>query len=155
MTLVRTILLILTVSTVSDVYALPVRRVPQNVIEALDSIYPGDKKVSWTPKRRSYTADFIYNYSNISVTFDKHGAILRHAREISFDLLPEKVKDKVSTNYPSFKIIMTSRVERDKRIEYDVEVIRGRQHYILNYHPNGYLIHEYTLERADLAFEGI
>ncbi|HWA33873.1 MAG TPA: hypothetical protein VG737_07075 [Cyclobacteriaceae bacterium] len=37
------------------------------------------------------------------------------------------------------------------KTEYDVHVIQGKQHYILNYHPKGFLIHQYEVEKIDYA----
>ncbi len=121
------------------------------VLQVLDSLYPGEKSVTWTSVRRQYKADFIYQDINVSVLFDREGRIKSLLREISFSTLPEKVREKIEIFYRSFKIMMVLERNRDKRTEYEVHIIRGDQQYILSYHPKGYLIHQYDVQRLDPA----
>jgi len=121
------------------------------MVHALDSLYPGVTDVQWTKKRKQYTADFIYNDLNISMTFDKRGNLMNSIEEISFESLPSRIKEKVTTFYSSYKIVMVLQRRNGKKVEYDIEVIQGKRHYILNYHPKGYLIHQYNVYKVDAA----
>lgn len=126
-------------------------RTPEKVLQALDSLFPNTKKVQWSKKQRKYTADFIYNGLNMSVTLDRNGRLLNSLEEIPFDLLPVRIKDKIASFYEAFKIVMVLRRTAGDKTEYDIEIIQGKHHYILNYHAKGYLIHQYEVYKYDWA----
>lgn len=128
-----------------------VLRAPERVMHALDSLYPRFTNVQWSRKRKKYTADFIYNGLNVSVTFNEIGHVLNILEEIPFDSVPIRIKDKINLFYNSYKIVMVLQRTTRERLEYDIQVIKGKQHYILNYHAKGYLIHQYEVSKIDYS----
>lgn len=124
---------------------------PEPVVDSLESLYPGVKDVQWTREKRNHTADFIHNSLNISITFDKRGHLISCVEEIPFELLPSKVQEKVKQFYGSYKIVMVLQRRTGNKKEYDIEIIQGEHRYILNYHPKGYLIHQYNVYKVDYA----
>jgi len=124
-------------------------KTPLRVVATLDSLYPKAKQVAWSKKKRNYRADFIYNKMNVSITLDKTGHVVQQVREISFDQLPEKVREKVVQFYKSFKVVMVLERIDKMEIDYEVQVICGKIHYILNYHPKGYLKHQYEVDKVE------
>jgi hypothetical protein len=120
---------------------------PERVLYVLDSLYPGPKEVRWSKKGKRYTADFIYGGLNFSNTFNRNGNLITSVEEISFELLPAQVKDKVNRFYKSYKIVIVLQRKIRDKLEYDIEVIQGQHQYILNYHPKGFLIHQYEVTK--------
>ena len=104
----------------------PIFRTPERVLYVLDSLYPGPKEVRWSKKRKRYTADFIYKGLNFSNTFDRDGHLVKSVEEISFDLLPTQVKDKVKQFFTSYKIVIVLQRKTHDKLDYDIEVIRGK-----------------------------
>ena len=122
---------------------------PENILNMLDSLYPGPKDVQWSRKKKHYTADFIYNGLNVSTTFDKDAMVLSSLEEIPFENLPEQIQEKVKQFYESYKVVIVLRRKSGDSIKYDIEVIKGKPQYILNYHPKGFLIHQYEVYKFD------
>lgn len=122
---------------------------PEPIVVLLDSLYPGAKHVEWSKRKRQYTADFIYNGLNVSITFDHDGNLINSVEEVSYDALPYPIQEKIKQFYAPYKIVMITRRGKGRKIDYDVEVIQGKNHYILNYHPRGYLIHQYDVYKVD------
>lgn len=156
MTLLRYILLVILVAMFSAQLQAatnnrPRFRTPENIINMLDSLYPGPKDVQWSRKRKRYTADFIYKGLNVSTTFDKNANVLSSLEEIPFESLPERVQEKVKHFYESYKVVIVLRRKSGDSLQYDIEVIKGKQQYILNYHPKGFLIHQYEVYKFDAS----
>lgn len=124
---------------------------PGKVQHVLDSLYPAPKEVYWSKKNKRYTADFIYEGRNVSLTLDKDGNVIKGLEEISFGHLPESVREKVEQFYGQYKIIMVSRKILPRKTEFDIEVIQGKRHYVLNYNEKGFLLHQYQLYKHDPA----
>jgi hypothetical protein len=125
--------------------------IPQAVIKKLDSIFPGDKQVKWTKYSRKYRADFLYKGLNVSISFERDGNIIAGTEEIEYSALPSVISDKIQQKYATFKILMITLIYRKNSIQYEIEVIRGGSHYILNYNAKGGLMHQYDLIKSDLT----
>jgi hypothetical protein len=128
-------------------------RTPDKVVHVLDSLYPLDKQVHWSKKKKQYTADFIYQGMNVWITLDRYGNVISKSEEISVEGLPDRIREKLEQFYKSFKVVMVVQRTRDDKLEYDIEVIQGKQHYILNYHSKGYLIHQYEVHKYDQSLD--
>lgn len=130
----------------------PSIEVPDAVTQTLDVLFPDNTEVQWSKQKRKFRADFIYQGLNISVTLDKKGEVYRLVEEIRQSRLPAPVQEKLKSNYASFKVLMTlRRVLRTNKTEFDVEIIKGEKHLILNFDPNGYLFHQYEVHKTDWA----
>jgi len=120
-------------------------KTPDSVIEALDSIYPGSKTIAWSKKRKQYRADFIYDSRNVSVSLNHKGAIVTRIEEIKYDFLPERIKEKLQHFYGNYKILMVLQRTNNAKSDYDIEVIQGQRHHMLNYNDTGHLVCQYNL----------
>lgn len=124
-------------------------RIPDKILSKVDSIYPCDKTVEWIKKHRRYTANFICNELNVSITFSREGEILNCIQEIHIEDVPQKIRINIEKYYPFFKIVMIEKAQRRKKEEYDIEIVRGKIHYILNYYATGFLNHQYEIDKVD------
>lgn len=125
-------------------------KTPEKIIQKFDSIFPGASGVDWSRKRATYTANFTYHNKVIAITFNREADIIGSLEEIDIDSLPDKSKRKLIKDYSTFKKVIVLRRFKRARPEYDVEVMKGEQHYILNFNKNGMLMHEYDVEKNDL-----
>lgn len=124
--------------------------VPGRITAKVDSLFPGHVDIQWSRWRGNYRADFIYQERNISVTFSRDGELIRSLEEIDFSLLPERIRESVTSEYGLYKVVMVLKYQRGKKIDYEVEIIKGHYHYVLSYNAKGFLEHQYDVVKTDL-----
>jgi hypothetical protein len=124
-------------------------RPPETVIAVLDSLYPGVKDVQWSRKRKQYTADFNHGARNLSISLNSKGKILTRLEEINYNLLPDRIRQDLEQSYSTYKIVMVLRHDANAKLNYHIEIIQGRLHYLLNYNSNGNLVRQYELLKVD------
>ena len=114
-------------------------QVPSPIQQRLDSLYPGQKDVQWTKMNRRYRADFIYSGYNVSITFQKDARILLGMEEIDFNSLPPVITEKVQKDYGLYKVLMVTKEFKRDREFYEIEIVKGKYHYMLSYNQYGFL----------------
>ncbi len=70
-----------------------VRKIPAEVTDAFASRYPHASKVEWKDKLQYFEASFQLNGSDIDADFSSKGEWQSSERSLSFDELPNEVKD--------------------------------------------------------------
>jgi hypothetical protein len=124
-------------------------KTPDRVIAVLDSLYPGTKNVQWSRRRKRYTADFIHDTRNFSISLNSHGTVLTSLEEINYNFLPDRIREKLKESYNTYKIVMVLQRSANAKVDYDIEIIQGRLHHLLNYNSKGNLIRHYDIVKVD------
>jgi Putative beta-lactamase-inhibitor-like, PepSY-like len=70
-----------------------IRKIPADVTDAFAARYPHATKVEWKDKLQYFQASFVLNGSSITADFSSKGEWEGSERELSFDELPDEVKD--------------------------------------------------------------
>jgi uncharacterized membrane protein YkoI len=97
--------------------------IPQTILSAVKKQYPQAEKIKWEKENEHYEAEFKQNEQETSILLDSQGNILETETEITPDLLPPKVQEYVSKQYPNQKIKEASKITDAKgKISYEVEI---------------------------------
>lgn len=99
------------------------KNVPQAVKLAVQKQYPQVKETEWQKENEHYEAEFIQNGTEISLLLDAQGNIMETEIEISVEMLPQKVREYVSQNYPKEKIKEAAKITDAKgNLSYEAEI---------------------------------
>jgi hypothetical protein len=115
-------------------------RVPEKILQKLDSLFPQNSDVAWSKKKDNYTADFIYQNFNVSLTFDGRGEVTRRMQEIEKKNLPETISAKVDKSYANCKVLYVLQKTVKDKVEYEIELMKGSSLYIVNFDSKGRLV---------------
>ena len=124
-------------------------KIPQTIKVKVDSLFPKVSKVEWSKKGLKYEADFLYENRSISITFNKKGNIVKAAKEIDYAQLPSPIREKIAKRYSDYKLYFFLENVHKGKIDYEVEIMKGRNFYILNYKENGELLNKYDIIKSD------
>ena len=70
-----------------------IRKIPQEVTEALKNKFPDAQKVEWKDKLTNFQADFTWQGAEWTAEFTGKGEWIESNKKLSFDALPAAVKD--------------------------------------------------------------
>lgn len=106
-----------------------VDKIPQSPRDAFDRGYPGATDVKWSADEHGeeFEVEFMYNYAEYEVTFDRKGNAVEIEYEIDTKFLPEGVLAAVEAKHPNKKI-EASYVEHRRHGFYEVEVKEEHAH---------------------------
>jgi hypothetical protein len=121
--------------------------VPEPATLSLSSLFPGVGKVNWTKRNKAYIADFIYNDSVKSITLKQNGEITSRVDQVDFSKLPKRALKIVEKDYAGYKAVIILKTARRTSCEYDIELVMGLNHLILNFNDSGQLLHRYYAEK--------
>ena len=124
---------------------------PPIVLKCLNTLYPATESVEWTKWGKNYQADFIYNSHNISLTFNKEGKIVKSMEEVDLISLPLEIKSVVEKKYNGYKVIYSTKNKDQHKVEYELEVVKGHLHHILNFNALGKFLAQYEISKYDVA----
>ena len=96
--------------------------VPASVKQQLATRFPDVKKAKWKVEDQMFEAEFKRNGVQMSALFDATGNLLEQESEISKKQLPAAVTSYVAAKYAGYKIEEASRLERDGKIFYELEI---------------------------------
>jgi hypothetical protein len=122
-------------------------RIPKNVLEKFSQIFPDAERVEWTKKRSQFRADFIYHDLNTSVTFDGRGDVVKATQEILSEQLPENISKRLVEEFSEYKILVVLERFVHRKHEYEIEIMKGSFHYILQFNEKGRLTDQFKLDR--------
>ncbi|MDL2251350.1 PepSY-like domain-containing protein [Odoribacter sp. OttesenSCG-928-J03] len=116
-------------------------RVDQVIEEAFNAKYPTATRVEWEQEGYYFVAEFWMNNNESSAWFDYGATWLLTETDLSYEKLPEAVKNSFSTGeYQNWRIDDIDMIERpDMETMYVLEVEQGNQEYDLFYTPEGVL----------------
>ncbi|MEP6467348.1 MAG: PepSY-like domain-containing protein [Parafilimonas sp.] len=140
----KLLLIFLSVSAVIFADA-QLRKIPADVTDAFTSRYPHATRVEWKDKLQYFEADFKLNGADITASFSSKGDWEGSERAISFDDLPDEVRDGFSkSKYADWKKnSMTETQELGKPLQYRISVQKsGIQKKNLYFDTNGKLLKE-------------
>ena len=140
----RSLLLLSFFSLVSLANA-QLRKIPASVTDAFAARYPHATSVEWKDKLQYFEASFQLNGASISADFSSNGEWQNSERTMTYDQLPEEVKDGFQkSRYADWqKNSITEIQELGKPLQYRVVVQKsGLQKKNLYFDTNGRLMKE-------------
>jgi hypothetical protein len=124
--------------------------IPETVGHKIDSLFPGIAEIHWKKHHRRFIADFVYHDSVYSYSFNKQGEIVACLKEIPLESLPDNAIAEFRKHFKGFKILMVLLDNHNGRINYEIEIMQGRNHYTLRFNSRGYLSHQYEMDKTDI-----
>ncbi|MEP6682402.1 MAG: PepSY-like domain-containing protein [Parafilimonas sp.] len=121
------------------------RKIPADVTDAFTSRYPHATRVEWRDKLQYFEATFELNNATITANFSSKGDWEGSERMVSFDDLPDDVRDGfLKSKYSDWKKnTMTETQELGKPLQYRISVQKsGIQKKNLYFDTNGKLLKE-------------
>ncbi len=99
-----------------------VRKIPAEVTDAFKAKYPDAQKVEWKDKITFFQASFILNNTEMTADFKSKGEWQETDKKISFDALPDAVKDGFKkSKYADWTPGTVTQLEKkDKGVQYKV-----------------------------------
>ncbi len=99
------------------------QKVPANVIAVFNSKFPNAQNVKWGKESKTeYEADFKINTQTMSANFSDQGAWLETESTITFDQIPEKVKQAFSTLHPGSSVKVVEKVESPEGTKFELKI---------------------------------
>ncbi|WP_165823833.1 PepSY-like domain-containing protein [Pseudochryseolinea flava] len=78
--------------------------------------------VDWEIKGEEYKVEFEINHEDHDVWFDKKGNVLKHKQDLSLSNLPTNIKQKIETDFKSYKIDDIDKIEIAGKTTFEVEL---------------------------------
>jgi hypothetical protein len=117
---------------------LELQQVPIAIQNRLSQEYQGVKLLHWHKSNDQYIATFRRARYDYRYVFDSKATILQRSEEIRSSLLPDIIKDKVKSNYPSYALRKgVWLLQNEKDTMYIAEIQRGMKFYHLYFRTNG------------------
>ncbi|WP_294142443.1 PepSY-like domain-containing protein [uncultured Sanguibacteroides sp.] len=135
------ILMTTIVATANTVY--DKHRVPDpKIVKALKTKYPDAKRVEWETKHNYYVAEFYIGNTETEAWFNQEGAWQMTQSELSYNLLPEIIKNNfITSEYATWKTEDVKKIERmGMETIYILEIEKGETEIDLYYTENGILL---------------
>ena len=104
-----------------------IRKIPAEVTDAFAARYPHAAKVEWKDKLQYFEAGFELNGSQISADFSSKGEWQGSERIMSFDELPDEVKDGFSkSKYAGWDKKSVSEIQQlGKPLQYKITIAKS------------------------------
>ena len=121
------------------------RYLPESaVLQAFSAKYPNAKRTEWESKYGYKKAEFHIGSQELEAWFDAQGNWLLTETDISYNALPQAVKDAFKAGqYAAWKVDDVDMLERpDAPTVYVIEVEKGGQEVELHYTADGTLVKE-------------
>lgn len=121
------------------------RYLPESaVLQAFSAKYPNAKRTEWESKYGYKKAEFHIGSQELEAWFDAQGNWLLTETDISYNALPQAVKDAFKAGqYAAWKVDDVDMLERpDAPTVYVIEVEKGGQEVELHYTADGILVKE-------------
>src|SRR5919112_1449170 len=101
-----------------------IRKIPSEVTEAFKAKFPKAEKVEWKDKLTNFEAQFNLDDNEYAADFNSNGEWLETDKKISFEALPEAVKDGFKkSKYADWTPGSVTLIEKkDKTTQYKVYV---------------------------------
>lgn len=121
----KTLMVIVIVILVFNVYSLCVSSVPDAVKDAFVQKFPVSNDVTWSKEDSArYEAQFSVHGIDTQAYFSSNGKWLETQTEIALSQLPKKVIASIIKNYPGCSIVDAEKIEdANNRILYEAEIM--------------------------------
>ena len=137
----KKIVLILSVILITSTYSFAQKesadKVPAVVKQAFLKKHPKATEAKWEMEKKNYEVNFILNGTKMSCNFDAKGKWIETETVITFETLPNEVKETVNSSFGDYKRIETSKVETAKEVLYEVELTKGKERLELQFTKDG------------------
>lgn len=101
---------------------IPETQVPSVVLNAFKVKFSDVDKLEWERKGELYKAEFEIDRQDHDIWIDKSGTITKHKTDIPYDQLPRAIQEKISTEFKTYKVDDTDKVETGNKVVYIVEL---------------------------------
>jgi hypothetical protein len=112
-------------------------KVPAVVKQAFTKKYPKATDAKWEMEDKDYEVNFKLNGVESSANFDATGKCLESETEITFDALPQAVKDAIAKSFAGYKTGDVSKVVSKKKVLYEVDLTKGKEKLELQFNNDG------------------
>lgn len=102
---------------------IPQSQVPSVIVNNFQQTFPKAYDVEWELDAEHYKVEFETGYgTDHEVWFDKTGKQTRHIEEISKSNLPQKVLDKISTDFGGYRVEDVKKITKESKTIYKLEL---------------------------------
>jgi predicted DNA repair protein MutK len=108
----------------------PAAKIPAPVIQALQSRFPGVKRVEWkVAKDKNLEAEFTLKSIAITVKFDPAGKWLETETQISSAQVPKAVVDALTKRFEGYKIVETQSLQlyNEAHMTYEIHLDNNKE----------------------------
>jgi hypothetical protein len=97
-------------------------KVPSAVLNAFQSRFPDVQNVKWEMKGEVYKAEFELASRDHEVSIEKAGTIVRHKEDFPKKQLPDAIQQRLSTDFPTYKLDDADKIEMEGKVFYEVDL---------------------------------
>ncbi len=103
---------------------IPQSQVPSVVVNNFQQKFPKASDVEWEMDGEMFKVEFELGLlgQDHEVWYDKMGKLIRHKEEISSTELPQKVSDKIKSDYNGFRTSDVDKITEGGKVSYKVEL---------------------------------
>ncbi len=96
--------------------------VPSAVLNTFNTNFSNAVDIEWEMEGDLYKGEFEIGKAEHEVWIDKSGNINRHKSDISKEELPERVREKIKSDYKDYSIDDVEKIEIDGTVYYEIEL---------------------------------
>jgi hypothetical protein len=104
---------------------IPSSEVPEAVKNAFMKTHSNAKDIEWERKGEYYNVEYEIGRNNHELWISSEGQILRHKEDISSSDLPRRIKEKIKSDYRSYRIDDAEKLTAGNQVFYKIE-LEGR-----------------------------
>jgi uncharacterized membrane protein YkoI len=97
-------------------------KVPYAVLNAFQGKFPNVQEVQWEMKGEVYKAEFEFASRDHELSIDKAGTIVRHKEDFPKKQLSNAIQQRLSTDFPTYKLDDADKIEMDGKVFYEVDL---------------------------------
>lgn len=113
--------------------------VPPAVAQAFKTKFPGATDVKWDTRKDGYKVEFKIGTRGHDGWYDKAGALKKHKEDFPKSELPQPIRQKLETDFKSYKIDDVDKIEENGEVVYVVKLKGAGEERKISFLPNGNL----------------
>ena len=138
----KTLILLLFVSSFAFAQNLKLPEVPQAVRDAFTSENSKATDIEWKADMNNYKVEFDMGRMEHEIWYTAAGEIIKRENDIPESDLPKAIRDVIATKYSGYRLDDIEMNWQDNVTTYKVELEKGKEEWELVFDANGKIIQE-------------
>ncbi|WP_157418075.1 PepSY-like domain-containing protein [Aequorivita capsosiphonis] len=139
---VKTLMLLLFVTTIAVAQDLNPSELPETVKNAFLKDYSKATDVEWERDMENYKVEFDMERMEQEIWYTASGEVIKKEQDITEADLPQGIRDAIKSKYPDYRVDDVEMTWQDGKTTYEVELEKGKEEWKIVYDSNGNVLQE-------------